>query len=298
MKRFLVVVKRTKWERDLIRYGSAETARKVYALQNDAYDRVFASHDRQKANLEALQAALPARYINRSELPFVAHSEYDFLVSFGGDNHFVYVSHFADHKPLLGLNSDPATSTGALLYFAPDDFLAAAQKLQQGAAPRIEEWTRVEGTLDYPDGRRLRTGPCTSEITVRSQFHDYISRYLIVVGGQGELEEQKCSGLLIATGAGSTGWYRNCQTRPDADYSFPKDAPFFRAIVREPGMRARTSYRYLNPEVSEKEELRVISEMDGEITVDANPDRTFDFPPGCVAAFRLTKDRLHIVHSV
>jgi hypothetical protein len=44
--------------------------------------------------------------------------------------------------------------------------------------------------------------------------------------------------------------------------------------------------------------LSVVSEMDGEITVDADPERVFPFPPGAVAHFRLSDERLKVVRAV
>lgn len=299
MERLLIVVKRTKWERDLVRYGSARTAKKVYARQNHAYDRVHDSHKRQISALDRIKKELPAaRFLYREELPFVDPADFDLVVSFGGDNHFVYVSHFAEGRPLLGLNSDPDSSTGALLYFNPEEFLQQIPRASDPQALELETWSRIRCSIDYPDGRILDAGCCTSEISVRSGFHDYISRYLITKEGD-EWEEQKSSGLLLACGAGSTGWYRNCHPAEQHDsIVFPKDADFFRGVARETSSRARKRKRYLAPTVRRGETLLVVSEMDGEVTIDAEPDRTFDFPPGARASFRLDGEPLRVVRRI
>jgi len=299
MERLLIVVKRTKWERDLVRYGSAGTAKKIYARQNHAYDRVYASHKRQIQALEELKQALPkARFLYREELTFVSTVDYDLVVSFGGDNHFVYVSHFAQGRPLLGLNSDPASSTGALLYFNPEDFLSKIRRAENPSNLELEAWSRIHCTIDYPDGRIVDAGDCTSEISVRSGFHDYISRYLITKEGD-EWEEQKSSGLLLACGSGSTGWYRNCHPAEQHDaVVFPKDADFFRGVARETSSSARKRKRYLAPTVYPGETLLVASEMEGEVTIDAEPDHTLDFSPGAIARFRLSDERLNVVSDI
>lgn len=303
--RILVVVKRTKWERDRVRYGSARTAKKIYARQNQAFDRVFQSHERQIENLERLRAALPdARYVQREELPYSEGDSFDLIVSCGGDNHFVYVSHYARGKPILGLNSDPESSTGALLYFGPDRLIAKVDALlSQQVQLEIEEWTRIASEIELPDGRKLRPPACISEISVRSTFHDYISRYLIGTGptlpASDAWEEHKNSGLLLACGAGSTGWYRNCQPlSQQSKAAFPKDAEFFKGIAREVSARARRRYGFIHPKVHAGESMFVISEMDGEITIDAEPERVFDFPPGAMARFWLSEDRLKVVKGI
>lgn len=321
-ERIFIVVKRTKWERDRVRYGSARTAKKIYNRQSNAqhaaFDRIHRSHERQIQNLEALRAALPdARYVQREELPYLERGGYDLLVSFGGDNHFVHVSHYlAPGRPILGLNSDPESSTGALLYFSPTDFLKKIPALlnaepttkkekerDSNGAPTpfvIEEWTRIAGEIETPEGRRKKIPPCISEITVRSAFHDYVSRYLVHKDDSGaKWEEHKNSGLLLACGAGSTGWYRNCQPlSQQAKAPFPKDANFFRTIAREVSSRARRNFEYINTTVEAGRTLSVVSEMDGEITVDADPERVFPFPPGAIAHFTLSPERLRVVRDI
>ncbi|MCR9144643.1 MAG: hypothetical protein NXI24_20560 [bacterium] len=331
-ERIFIVVKRTKWERDRVRYGSARTARKIYSrqsnAQHNAYERVFQAHERQIRNLESLRNALPdARYVQREELPYLENGDYDLLISFGGDNHFVHVSHYlSSNRAILGLNSDPESSTGALLYFKPAEFFkkipelldsppptGAAQKNQQkeshkdalkNPSMQMEAWTRIGCDIETPEGQRKKLSPCVSEVTVRSTFHDYVSRYMIhkgedAQGGQQKWEEHKNSGLLLACGAGSTGWYRNCQPlSQQAKAAFPKDANYFRTVAREVGSRARRKFEYIQTTVEENEVLSVVSEMDGEITVDADPERVFPFPPGSVAKFRLSGERLNVVRSI
>ncbi|MEQ9364133.1 MAG: hypothetical protein RIF32_07825 [Leptospirales bacterium] len=318
-ERIFIVVKRTKWERDRVRYGSARTTKKIYSRQSNpqhnAYERVFQAHERQIRNLEALRAALPdARYLQREELPYLENGDYDLLISFGGDNHFVHVSHYlSSGRPILGLNSDPESSTGALLYFKPTDFLKKIPTLLDADPPgsaetseglQVEAWTRIGCDIETPDGRRKKLSPCISEITVRSSFHDYVSRYLIRKGGDAlrtdqKWEEHKNSGLLLACGAGSTGWYRNCQPlSQQTKATFPKDADYFRTVAREVGSRARRNFEYIQTTVEIGETLSVVSEMDGEITVDADPERVFAFPPGAIAHFRLSNERLHVVRAL
>ena len=100
MEDFLIAVKRTKWERDLLRYGSEAVLRKIYEIQNQAFDRVYASHQRQKESLSKLReklrdSGLEADFVFREEIPAADFGAYRCVLSLGGDNHFVYVSWFA-----------------------------------------------------------------------------------------------------------------------------------------------------------------------------------------------------------
>jgi hypothetical protein len=219
------------------------------------------------------------------------------IISIGGDNHFIHISHYADDSHfIMGINSDTATSSGALLQFDPASFREAAKGGLDTSRFDYEEWTRIDGELIYPDGRKTRTVPCTSEISVRNSYPDTMSRYLIRKEGT-EWEDQKSSGLILSTGAGSTGWFKNCLSAEDRSKAvFPKDASFFKFVAREPG--SRNKYKFMMGDVERGSYLELISEMEGEISIDANPDRTFEFAPGCTARFYLSESRLKVVKAI
>lgn len=281
-----------------MRYISADAVKGLYRLQNDAYDKVYASHLRQKKAREKIKATLQdsAVYSYREDIFHLDHYRFNTFISLGGDNHFIFVSHFVTDQFILGVNSDSKTSVGALLAFDTDSLV---EKLVAAGDQRqfvTESWTRITGELLYPDGRKTSTGPCTSEISIRNSYPDTMSRYLIRREGD-EWEEQKSSGLLLSCGAGSTGWYKNCLS-PELYHtaSFPKDAQYFKLVAREVGYKK--DYRYRMATVNEGEVLQIVSEMEGEISIDANPDRTFDFPPGCIASFRLHDSKLNVVRDI
>ncbi len=308
-KPILLVPKRTEWERAMRVYASEKRLCEIYQNQKEAYEAMLRAHGRQKANLEKIRDALGKlglRLGKYSELPMLAKEDHDMLISFGGDNHFIYVSRFAGSKAVLGMNSDPQSSTGALLYFQPENFmrdfysplsqkLASSQRLRD--CLQTEQWTCIEGEMQNPDSSLKKTiRPCMSEISVSNAFHNHISRFLIRKN-QEDWEEIQCSGLLLATGAGSSGWYRNAHVFGE-DAVFPKEAPFFRALAREAHYSKRRQLRYLNPEIHDGERLEVLSQMEGEICLDADAKQVLPFKPGSHASFFLSKNKLLVVNGV
>ncbi|MCE9598446.1 MAG: hypothetical protein K8S54_10800 [Spirochaetia bacterium] len=304
MKDFLVAMKRTKWERDLEKYGSESALRNIYEIQNFAFDRVYESHERQKEALARLRSALQnADFAARGQLRDLDFSDYRCVVSFGGDNHFVYVSRFAK-SPIVGINSDPKSSRGALLAGDCAQFLEFYARFNAACADgsvdrteylknqATENWSRIECTITLPDGTEKSIGACTSEYSVRNRFAEYMSRYLLRKGS-GEFKEEKCSGLLAATGAGSTGWFKNCLPESKRNDSvFPRDAPYFAYVARE-------ALIPLGPEhVLAGETLEIISEMDGEIVADSDDDLSFSFPYGARARFFLSQEHLQVIHKL
>lgn len=307
MKDFLIAVKRTKWERDLLRYGSEQVLRKIYEIQNHAFDRVFASHERQKASLLRMrEAGLDADFLFREELAGADFSSYRCVLSLGGDNHFVYVSRFAK-SPIAGINSDPASSRGALLAGSTDDFLefhraftarktTAEEFLEHHVS---ERWSRIECTIHFPDGEARLIGTCTSEFSIRNRFPEYMSRYLLRTRPDTEevytqpFMEEKCSGLLCSTGAGSTGWFKNCLPPERRDeVIFPRNADYFKFLARE-------ALRPIGPEmVPRGQVLEIISEMDGEIIADSDHELSYVFPYGARAVIRQHGEQLRVIQSL
>ncbi|PKL32231.1 MAG: NAD+ kinase [Spirochaetae bacterium HGW-Spirochaetae-10] len=293
-KDFLICMKRTKWQRDVERFGSAREARRIYRLQNNIFRRVYGSHLRQLESIELLQRGLGDRadFIYREDLSPDLVMKYGALVSLGGDNHFIYVARFAGIRPLIGINSDPRTSSGALVHFTTQSFLECTQNPR--FPDRFETWTMIEGQIHHPDGKTIATGPCISETGIRNAFADAMSRYYIRINDE-PWEEQKSSGLLLSTGAGSTGWFHNCLPHTMQIYedpTFARDEQIFRFVAREPGFHKQHYYRYLYRTLNRGDTLEIISEMDGEIIVDAQPETSYAFGPGFRAEFRLSDDHL------
>lgn len=293
--RILIAVKRSKWERDIFHYGTSEAVKQIYELQNHAQDRVFQSHERQLNARRKLKEALPdAKQVFREDLPQTDFSKYDIVASLGGDNHFVYVTRYISDRPVAGINSDIQTSSGVLLSFNTETFIKEIANSRTSDL-QISQWGTIECEMIYPGREKFSTGRAISEISIRNNFADHMSRYIINKEGMDQ-EEQKCSGLLIATGAGSTGWFYNAVPEHlKENCIFPKDTEFFRYIARECSV---DTYKYGYGNVHTGEVLELISEMDGRITVDSDERRCFDFPPGCRARFYRSTQPLNVITGI
>ncbi|TGK20139.1 NAD+ kinase [Leptospira fluminis] len=283
----LVVVKRTKYELDVETYGSVEEYERIAALQNNSFRRVYESHLRQLESRKRIQEIFPnAVLIFREGLEEVDIASFDLIIALGGDNHFTYVAHHAVENLVLGCNSDPATSVGALLSFHVEDIETSLKNGWTDA--KIEKWPLINVRIEYPDGRTVKTFQGVSEISIRNNSPDLTSRFLI--SHQGKAEEQKCSGLLVYTGAGSTGWVMSCENR---DVSFDKQKPYFKVYCRE--LRKKENVKYKLDHFTVKESFRLISEMWGGISIDSLAERIYDFPPGARADFSVSPKRLQVV---
>ena len=281
----LIVFKRSKWERDLEHYGSVQALEHIYTIQNQARERILHSHERQREALALLRRELPqATFFSRSELLSRGADGFSVVASLGGDNHFVHVSRQARHALLAGINSDPETSSGNLLYFDAGTFIESGRALCEGRFPAnltIEEWPGLTGTILLEDGRQVDLPHAVSEISIRSSFPEHVSRCLIALPGNDKLFEQKSSGRLLSTGTGSTGWFMSA-----GGSSFPRTKEEFAYLLREP-----MALHEFPPSggIQKNQTLRIISEMDGLINIDAEKNLCFDFPQAAEANFQLSR---------
>lgn len=292
MEKVLIVVKKTKFELDLETYPDREFYQKITKLQNNSFSRIYESHIRQLESRRILQEEIfpKGTFIFREGLDRIHPNDFDLIIALGGDNHFTYVAHQILGSKILGCNSDTLTSRGKLLGFNPISLKETVELNWNDALE--EEWSMIYGVIEYPNGAYLETVSCVNEISIRNSCPDLTSRYVIQYGDT--IEEQKSSGLLLYTGAGSTGWYSSCVGLSESELEFfPKDANYFKTFSRELSVKAKTTYQLTDFVVDTK--LTVISEMNGGICVDSLPERVYPFPPGTVATFQLSKEKLKII---
>jgi NAD kinase len=202
----LVVVKQSKLEWESITLGvTQEELVRKYSGERANLEAIMKSHYRQILTREAMHTAFPdATFAMLSDYYILNIPSYDLVIILGGDNSFTKVSHYITTTPVLGVNSDPQRGSGHLLNWSINDPLdaTALKALLDDGDYKIEDWTRLEATVDC-----VPILDATSEYFLGERMRDKMSRH--VVEYRGKSYEQKCSGLLVATGVGSTGWYKS-----------------------------------------------------------------------------------------
>lgn len=173
-------------------------------------ERILSSHDRQVQSIQKTlgylaDSGIRFKLVVGDEIPRDLARESDLVVTLGGDNYFQHLSHFIDRQPILGINSDPETSNGVLTHFTADGFKEFLPRLKGGSFD-VEKWCRLQTKIN---GQILPT-LSVSEIYLGAYKSTDMSRYILELPeswGTTRVEEQKSSGLIIATEAGETGWY-------------------------------------------------------------------------------------------
>ena len=208
MRRRLVILTRPSHKAELeLRYGTVAQARFLMAqAASGAADFARAERDDvvQDDAARRIRMALPddvmAVEIDRSQVAQFVFEPHDVVVAVGQDGLVANVGKYLEGQPLAGVNPDPAGIEGVLLAYTVDGFVAALPEVLASRRP-TRAVTLAETVTN--DGQVLRA---FNEIFVGVPNHQSV-RYRISYRGRSEM--QSSSGLIVATGSGSTGWLRS-----------------------------------------------------------------------------------------
>ncbi|WP_315749550.1 MULTISPECIES: sugar kinase [unclassified Bradyrhizobium] len=241
-RKVVLVVRRTRLEELITRFLTADQARfYVEHLGADFsdYEREHAAY--QAARLTSVQTLERwGRYqiVDRGFLPNFIFGPADIVAALGPDGLVANTMKYLDGQPLLGLNPDAARHDGVLLPFAPADL---ASLLPEVAADRRAAKAVTMARASLADGQVLHA---VNDLFIGARTH-VSARYEIAT--REHQERQSSSGLIVATGLGSTAWFKSIVTGALAiagnfgspttggDYTaLPWDARSLRFAVREP----------------------------------------------------------------
>jgi hypothetical protein len=264
----LVVPKLSRLELDRRAQGLADPAlRQWYEQQGIDSERIFNSHRRQAEALREIRAVLPeSLVIEREQLTYEHITRAKLVLSLGGDNHFCYLASLVTDTMLIGINSDPAGSEGAMMRAALRGVREMRRALEGGDF-LVEDWTRL-------DVRRedISLGRVLNDVFLGEAERHCMSRHRLELWKheRGEpprlvqAEEQKGSGLLVATGSDSYGWYQSASRflHPEGA-PFPRTAQEGRFLLTEPYCGTLSCSRFIEGRLDNEHRLRVVSYNDG-----------------------------------
>lgn len=197
--RILVVYKKSAYQL----YAVDRPVRRVKALlKADAPPtRVMVeAHEAHIASLAAVLAAARAagadvRQVYRAHLNPRARA--DIVVTVGGDGTLLDASHRVADTPMLGVNSNPARSVGYLTAATAETFPDVLDRVLRG---RLQPRSLLRLAVAI-NGRPIGP-PVLNDVLFCHANPAATSRYILHAHGRSE--EQKSSGLWVATPAGST----------------------------------------------------------------------------------------------
>jgi NAD kinase len=145
----------------------------------------------------AVEVGLKVHVVDRSLVPTFTFLPVDVVVTLGQDGLVANTAKYVGSQPILAVNPDPERFDGVLLPFLPQQLGGALRAVLDGRY-HVRSITLAEARLD--DGQRLLA---FNDLFLGAQSH-VSARYRIHF--KGREEPQSSSGVLVSTGAGSTGW--------------------------------------------------------------------------------------------
>jgi NAD kinase len=306
--KIVIVTKRTDLEGLVERFNTREQARFYIEHMGASFAEYERAHEVYQTALAALKRQLPdgirSQLIDRSFLPNFTFGERDLVCTLGPDGLVVNTAKYLDGQPLLALNPDPDRIDGVLVPFGAGNAGVMLRRALKGdAVARAVSMARVE----LNDGQSLHA---VNDFFLGQRTHvsaRYRLRHPI-----GE-EDQSSSGIIISTGAGSTGWYRSVLTgassvvgalvptddvaRVRQQYQFDWEARRLVFSVREPFPSKHSAANLVYGGIDEGQWLEVVSHMpqNGVIFSDGVEEDYLQFNSGAIARFGLADKRLNLI---
>lgn len=239
-EKIVLVTRKTRFQELVERFNTKGQAK--FYIEHAGGD--FADYEREDAIyrscmddlLKDLDMGLKVHVMDRSLVPTCVFSERDIIVTVGQDGLVANCAKYVGGQPIVAVNPDPERFDGVLLPFrstgarqAVDSVLAGRQKVQ--------EITMALATMN--DGQKLLA---FNDLFIGARTH-VSARYKIQFGDQSEAHSS--SGVIVSTGAGSTGWLssifnmvngvtRDPKMSPDRRIQMKWGDPNLCFMVREP----------------------------------------------------------------
>ena len=200
-KKLVIVTRKTRLQELVERFNTRSQAK--FYIEHSGGD--FADYEREddayRSSLELLRRSLafemPQQLVDRVLVPTFQFQKEDLVVVLGQDGLVANTAKYVGAQPIVAVNPEPERFDGILLPFLPAQARSAVSKVIEASA-RIQEVTLAE--IKLQDGQRLLA---FNELFIGARSH-VSALYRISCGTKSET--QSSSGVLVSTGAGSTGW--------------------------------------------------------------------------------------------
>lgn len=201
LEKIIIVTRQTRLQELVARFNTKAQAKfyieqsggtfSDYELEDDEYRR---SSDQL---IRSLEVGLKLQVIDRDFLPTFMFMPQDIVVTLGQDGLVANAAKYVKGQPIIAVNPSPRIFDGVLLPFLPAGAAGAVDRLLREKAT-LRDVTMAEAKLT--DGQSMLA---FNDLFIGPKTH-VSARYRIAWSGRAEA--QSSSGVLVSTGAGSTGW--------------------------------------------------------------------------------------------
>lgn len=267
---------------------------KDYEREHDTFYRSFEKIQ------NSIYNQLKYKVVERKFLPNFLFSDKDIALVVGQDGLVANTAKYVHGQPILAINPDLERFDGVLLPYTPENFMQALQRVLNNKA-NYSAVTMAEALLN--DGQRLLA---FNDLFIGHSSH-VSARYKI--SHQGMVEHQSSSGIIVSTGAGSTGWLSSTanmlngirsvfgNSSDEIRIGMEWDSNQLIFIVREPFKSKYSDTSIAAGSITEQFKLRIESLMpsNGIIFSDGIESDFLNFNSGAIVEISTSKQKAYLV---
>jgi len=268
-----------------------------FKMYDEEHNRFYLAFDSLQKNLSKI---LKFKVINQEFLPNYLFSEKDLVIVIGQDGLVANTAKYVHNIPILAINPDQESYDGILLPFNKDNGIQAIENVLSGSYS-YDLVTMAETELN--DGQKLLA---FNDFFIGPTTH-ISARYNISLGSNSE--NHSSSGIIVSTGAGSTGWLSSLFNMANSIHQtfgnisplpyvpIPKTENRLVFIVREPFLSKTSQINLTSGILNEGDELIIESHMpqNGIIFSDGIQNDFLTFNSGAIATIRIAKSKAKLV---
>ena len=250
------------------------------------YTRNYGTLAKVKKALQKNQIA--ASYVKRENESTIKRlvRNSDAVIVVGGDGTLLRASHFVEETPVLHISSSSKMNEAFFSRATDKDAERKIRLLVRGRY-KITPLMRLEASIN---GKRLPY-KALNEVYAGSKEPYHVARYTLAIGNR--REEQKSSGVLIATPAGSYAWARSA-----GGQKLPLTAKKIEYVVREPYAGRLTKSKLTKGVIGGNQGITAVSKIwekhRGIVVIDSYK-KNFEFNNGDRLLVKAAKQPLNLI---
>jgi len=302
-EKIVVVKRKTRLEELIERFSTREQAKFYISHAGGDFEEYVKEHDAFMKSFDdvrrVLDLGLKLHVIEREFLPTFMFNPTDVVVVFGQDGLVANAAKYVGNQPILGVNPDPSRYDGILVPILVQDLRRCLESVLASKAT-CKAVTLAEVALN--DEQRLLA---FNDLFIGAKSH-ISARYHIKY--QDKSEDHSSSGLIVSTGAGSTGWLSSLFNMASNvnrlvggaeihGVTMPWDSPDLMFVVREPFVSRHSSANIGSGILHTGQELVLESLMPSEGTIfsDGIENDYLAFNSGATAIIRAAAQRAQLI---
>ncbi len=302
----VVVTRQTELQELVRRFNTVPQARFYLEQAGHSFDAIEAAHRRHETVLDTVIAAVPRKtkhqVIDRERVPQFLFGDDDLVVTVGQDGLVSNTAKYLSGQPILAVNPDPGRYDGVLLPFTVKNFAGPLAHALEG------DMRTRKVSLALATSSNNQSLLAFNDFYIGARSH-VSARYEIEVGGRTEF--QSSSGMIVSTGAGSTGWLQSVfagavgvvealggrVVPPPDNGRIPWDTDQLVYSVREPFPSQTTRCSIVHGRFGNDSPLRVTSHMpaNGVIFSDGVESDSIDFNTGTSVAITIAPKSAQLI---